>query len=427
MNAQLVCPPLPPGSNTSSASRISASSGGEPTPTCRVVTNFAELESLRDEWDRFAIARGAPIYMSFDWARVWWRFYGGQRPLRVFVFRDGPALAAIVPIYLDDLGLGPFGLRVARLVGANIPPKVFDPPVADAHAEKVWDAVIRHLLTQDRCDVLSLGPVSDEYLPAKALASAASRLSEICLPPESSREDVHTFYRLPASFDDYINSLDPKERKTRRRKLRDLDELGSAVSSTVRAPDEVGAQFEEFVRDHTAQWQAERRPGHFYSWPDALAYNRELVRVQGQLGRVRFYRLACGERCVANQYAFAFGRRLYAELPCRAYGPEWERLSLGGSSQIKLIESAIEEGFDHLESGLGHYPYKLLTGGKESAVRTFRVTNRSRWTTLRLPLYRAYAKGVQMLVLKLWYRRLAPRLPLRLRSGQPRFALDAEI
>ena len=93
-------------------------------------------------------------------------------------------------------------------------------------------------------------------------------------------------------------------------------------------------EFETFVEQHSAQWMAEGRPGHFGAWPRALEFNRELVRTQGALGRVRFSRILADDKVVSNQYVFAFGDSYFWELPARAMGPKWDRLSLGPAGVI---------------------------------------------------------------------------------------------
>src|SRR5690349_21801716 len=130
---------------------------------CRIETAFAPQDPLRSEWDRLALALVSPIYMSYDWVRLWWMYYGGNGELRVFIFFKGEDLVGIVPMYLSKVGFRPFRITVARVVGANIPPKVFNPPVLGEIAEGLWEHVMHHLFNVERCDVVSLGPVSETY------------------------------------------------------------------------------------------------------------------------------------------------------------------------------------------------------------------------------------------------------------------------
>src|ERR1035441_9174106 len=91
---------------------------------CRFETAFEGLEPFRSCWDDAVIRLGGSIYMSYDWCRTWWQFYGQGKELRIFLFTSADRVVGILPLYIDSLGWGPLRFRVARLVGANIPPKV---------------------------------------------------------------------------------------------------------------------------------------------------------------------------------------------------------------------------------------------------------------------------------------------------------------
>lgn len=391
--------------------------------TCRIDTGFDGNEELRAAWDSLAIKVGAPVYMSYDWVRLWWKFYGKSSQLRLFVFSDGHSLVGVLPFYLASVGLWPINVRVARLVGANIPPKVFNPPVVPEFSAEVWGTALRHLLIEDRCDIVSAGPLSETYAGLDGLSHAALKNGLSWATGALVERDVHTVYYLARTFDEFLAALDGKERKIRRKKLRELEAKGPIRVEVVKDPAAVEREFETFAQQHTTQWEAEGRPGHFHAWPRALEFNRELVKAHGKLGRVRFVRLLAGDQVVANQYNYAFGQKLFAELPSRAAGQEWDRLSLGCSSQVKLLETCIAEGFETMESGLGHYDYKLLLGGREHRVLTLRLHSKQTFSRVR---GRACSILRDLLVLvsqKLWYRRISPCLPKSLRSGQSEFTL----
>src|ERR1035437_3792774 len=128
---------------------------------CRLETSFATTDSLREEWDNAVIRLGGSIYMSYDWVRTWWEFYGAGKELRIFLFSSASKIVGILPLYIDSLGWGPLRFGVARLVGANIPPKVFDPAIDEEFSEKIFEAVLVQLFQEDECDLLSLGPISE--------------------------------------------------------------------------------------------------------------------------------------------------------------------------------------------------------------------------------------------------------------------------
>jgi len=385
---------------------------------CQVYESFDGLESSRGEWDQAVLDLGGTIYMTYDWARTWWRFYGAGRQLRIYQFRREGRLIGILPLYLDRIGFPGIGLTVARLVGASIPPKVFDPPIGGAFAEEIWTLVVEKLFRDEGCDVLSFGPVAAEYPATAGLAPACARMSKwVCEPQIVSRE-VQTIYYLPKTYDEYFASLDSKERKTRRKKLRELEAVHAVRTEVLDAPEQVGGEFEEFVLQHTTQWQSEGRPGHFHAWPNALDYNRALVETLGKLGRVRFYKLYGGDTVITRQYTYVLGNTLYAELPARAFGEQWDRHSLGCTSQIKLLEDAIRGGVTRMDSGLGHYEYKILTGGKETPVQVIYLHRKGASSALRIRCWQKFNELLKLCLHKVWYRKVMPRLPKAWRSGQ---------
>jgi CelD/BcsL family acetyltransferase involved in cellulose biosynthesis len=393
----------------------------------QVEDGFEGLDALRSEWDQAVQDMKGPIYMTYDWARTWWRFYGTGRNLRLFLCRAGGRIVGIVPIYLDALGVFPMRLRIARIVGACIPPKVLDPPISEAFAGLVWSEILTRLFRKDGCDIFSLGPISEHYPAAEALRKTCRQRSEAIASCRSFARDVHTVYHLPSTYEEYFGSLDRRERKVRRKTLRDLEGSWPVRMEVVRDPASVEDEFEAFADQHTRQWQKSGKPGHFHAWPDALEYNRALVRAQGPLGRVRFARLLAGDQVVANQYAFAFGKTLFAELSSRVTGEEWERFSLGGTSQVKLIEAAIGDGFERMDSGLGHYDYKILTGGRETRADVIHVLPRRAASRVQVACCRVGSALLRILLHQLWYRRIMPRLPASFRRGQSRLLLRLDF
>jgi CelD/BcsL family acetyltransferase involved in cellulose biosynthesis len=378
--------------------------------SCEVFQDFERLAPLREAWDDAVLRTGGSVYMTYDWVRLWWQFYGGTAQLRVFVFSAGGLVVAVLPLYIDTLGWGPARLRVARLVGSNIPPKVFDPPVPANMAGDLFAAVLGRLFTRERCDVLSLGPVSERHLPLSALRIACERQPGL-VGRIDALDGVHSVFRLPADMEAYYGALSKKESKNRKYYVRLLKKECDAGVDVVTDSLAVIREFELFAEQHRQQWHAEGKSGHFGAWPRALDFNRALVEAQARLGRVRFIRILANDRVIAYQYIFAFGDRYYWELPSRAVEPKWERFSLGPTGIVTMIDEGIAERMAEVEGGLGHYDYKVRLGAKEYPARTYRIVTGGLSPRMRFGAFSAIATVVRLAYHKLWYRRIAPRLP----------------
>jgi CelD/BcsL family acetyltransferase involved in cellulose biosynthesis len=376
-----------------------------------VFQDFTGLDRLRTAWDEAVRRAGGSIYMTYDWVRVWWEFYGGAAELRLFIFSAGERVVAIVPIYVDTLGWGPLRFRVARLVGANIPPKVFGPAVPASCATEVFAKVLGHLFVQEKCDVLSFGPLSELDAATQGLRTACDERADL-LAPLTVPQGVHSTYYLPADMEEYYAGLRKSERKNRRKlELRMLKKEYDTRVEVVNDPALVPEVFDHFAEQHRQQWRAEGRTGHFGAWPRALDFHRALVRAQAERGRVRFIRILADEHVIASEYVFAFEDRFYAELTSRDVDPNWDRFSLGPTSTVAILAQGISEGVQRVESGLGHYDYKVRLGATEHGALTFRIVASSFVSRARFALF-SYARScVSLAYHKLWYRRIAPRLP----------------
>jgi CelD/BcsL family acetyltransferase involved in cellulose biosynthesis len=407
----------PPRGAGSSAALSNVAGNCDCRAECDVLCRAQLTENLREPWDCLVERCGGPVYMTFDWVRTWWDFYGGRNVLRVLLYRSGESWVGVLPLYVQTFGFGPIKARVARLVGANIPPKVFNPPVDPGYARKIFAHALEHLFVVERCDLISLGPVSQEWAPGSALAESCAGAGTLVAAAAHVPWDVQTRFRLPSSFEEYLAGLSPGERKSRLKRLRHLEKQSKVTSDVVGDPSGVSVEFERFVDQHTRQWQAVGKTGHFRAWPRGLEFHRAAVQAQARLGRVRFFRMLADGKVVCNRYAYLFGGTLHSELPSREVGEPWDRLGIGAVSLLKFNESAIHEGVDVVDSGLGAYEHKTQLGGEQVQVGIWRISGRG-VRRLRAACLLAVARAVMFLFHKVWYRRLSPMTPSSAKTGQ---------
>ncbi|MCG8569834.1 MAG: hypothetical protein MJB14_06815, partial [Spirochaetes bacterium] len=51
-----------------------------------IFDSFKKVEYLKEKWDSFSISCKSPIYMSFDWCKTWWKYYGHNKELLIYIF-----------------------------------------------------------------------------------------------------------------------------------------------------------------------------------------------------------------------------------------------------------------------------------------------------------------------------------------------------
>ncbi len=385
---------------------------------CDVVPDFHSIETLREAWDATALQLDAPVCMTFDWVKTWWEHYGEGRQLRVFLFWRNHTLVSVLPLYLESFGIGPWKTVVARIVGANLPPRCVNPPVSATYAQAVLDTVQCHLFKRDRCDLLAFGPVSRLWPAFRAVETALGPSRKPLGAASYDERDVQTLFALTAEFIEALRS-----RKSVRRYLGHLARRGGVTTDFVDDQAELLNCFEAFARQHAEQWRKMGKGGHFKAWPNGHEFHRALIRRQGQLGRVRFYRILADGEMIAACYTFIFGTRVFAELSSRALEPEWERLGLGKAVVIAMCQSAAAIGALSVDGGLGHYTYKSLLGGEVVPVGMWRIV-RMHWNSrIRSFVLLKTGKLIRIMCDKIWYRRILPHLPDCIARSQSRWWL----
>jgi CelD/BcsL family acetyltransferase involved in cellulose biosynthesis len=396
--------------------------GHDASLRCEVVTDLGTITALRESWDATALALGAPACMSFDWMHAWWDHYGAGRDLRVLLFWRGSQLASMVPLYLERFGAGPWKTIVARLVGANLPPRCFDPPIDGALAGDIVGHMHRQVFIEDGGDLLSFGPLSERWFAFAPVHDAIAAAGTAAGAATFHQGGVQMLLALSPEFSEKLRTS-----KTAKRSLREMEKIAGVSTDVVSAHPDLQPAFEAFAAQHAAQWRALGRGGHFAAWPKGHEFHRTLVERQGRLGRVRIFRVRASGTLVAATYNYVFGKTLFAELTSRAVEGEWGKLGLGNAINATMFQNAISAGLSTVDLGAGDYAHKAILGAEAVPVGTWRIVGPRRANRVRSALFLKAAKMVDIVYHKLWYRRVVPRLPSWAGRSQSRFWLRFQV
>jgi len=380
--------------------------------SCTVIETYGNINQvIEEEWDGLAIQTKSSIYLTCAWSRIWWEFYGKGHSLRIFLYRCNGKLIGVMPIYIEKIRIGLITTRVARLVGAYNPPRVFDLPVVKEYAAAVGEHLARHLVGTDQCDLISIGPVSDECEAKKTLFTAVEKMTNELGIIQDVPFGVYTHFDLCSTYDAYMKTLSNSEQKNRRYYEKRLAKEYNINSVVMHEPDKIKAEMPQFTALHAVQWRNQGRPGYFNAWPQSDAFNRHLAVELARLGRTRLIKITDGETPILYEYYYIFGDCSYWQLSARIAGEQWDRLSLGATGAIALIRHTIEEGITRIEGGISHYEYKTRLGAIESNISVLRLTARKKISLLKYYLFVQLHWLYLNLYYKFWYSRIQPKLP----------------
>ncbi|HEV2902579.1 MAG TPA: GNAT family N-acetyltransferase, partial [Gaiellaceae bacterium] len=299
------------------------------------VSSEAGLAQLAGEsWDDLVRAMPRPSpFLLHSWLVEWWRHYGRGAELTVHVAYRGDRLVGALPLCTRRR----LGLRVSEFVGGTwaILGDALVAPGEDASAVAAGLAERAMAGEHDFADLFGL-PGSSRLVAA--LPQGSLRLVE--------RLDAPVF-DLGGSWDAvYTARLSSKARSERRRRMRQLERLGTVECAIARGREEIATALEEAFRVHALRWHGRRDPSGFITETGKRFHRAALLRLADEdVTRISTIRL--------EGRAVAFS--LYLQLAGRAYGltmafdPAYARYGLGAEAKLQSLEASASEGIRRVE------------------------------------------------------------------------------
>ena len=383
---------------------------------CSIYSSIDVIKINREEWDNFVQSVDGDIYLSYDWCAAWCKFYTKNRHLRIFVFRKNNIIVGLVPMFFETVRIWPIDFRLAKPIGSDFTIAIINFPVVTRLAEELFSSVFDYLLNSDGCDAVWIGPVGEKYNALQYLQFTARKSTNARGIRINSRS-IYTIFNLPSTFEEYVNSLSKRQRGNLKRDSNLIEKNFKMTVDIIRDEMFVEAEFKKFIDMHTIQWKHYNKLGHFNDWPLSIKFNTKIALLNAKYGRLRMHRLILDGRVVSYQLCYAFGNKWYWRLPARLVGDEWDRYALGRIGLIKEIESAIkEEHINEIEAGPGHYEYKIKLGGKELCLYKIFLINKNIGSYCKSIIFLAFARIINYLYYRLWFCKVAPKLPFKRRS-----------
>ena len=284
------------------------------------------------------------------WLRTWLSEFGeGCEPLFLDVGND--ELTAVAPLMRTDD-------RLTFIGDASIC-DFMDVLVAPDAGDTVYKALWRRLAAEEWSELdlwgLKEGSRTRDEIARRARAAGHSVAEET--------EAVAPRIALPASWDDYLASLNKKDRHELRRKLRRIYDGGARVELEVYEDQQsVVAAMDVFFDLHVGSRQDKTE----FMTPEMASFFRRMASVMSGLGLIRLFMLHLDGRPVAAVLCFDAGNHLY--MYNSGYDPEFSSLSVGLVSKVLCLRWAIENGKAGLDFLRGDEPYKYDLGAKDQQI-----------------------------------------------------------
>ncbi len=376
--------------------------------------SFEELAGLQEQWDELAESVGSGIFLTYDWCRIWWKYYGSKRDLKVWAFRKGEQLVGIAPLFLENIRLGPLSIRAARIVGSDHTMAQFALPIVTEHMKDVIENLADSLL-MEKWDVIHIGPIAglcDHY--DKLRESLSGAFSDAC-DISYSEDQVQTYFSVADTWDAQLAELSKNARRNIKRKCKALKKAlkhrPGALTSDFASVQNVEELFREFVDMHQKHWTKKGKLGHFGDWPDSFDFHKEMALAQIKHDRLRLMQIKWGQYNLAYEYAYKFGEKYFAFLNSRTDMKDVADAGVGTTMFAERIKKAISEDVKYVDAMRAKYDYKMRLGGKLFPMRDIYVKHKRVTSRVRVRIFRLFAKLLHLCYYKIWFTRIAPRLP----------------
>jgi CelD/BcsL family acetyltransferase involved in cellulose biosynthesis len=231
--------------------------------------------------------------------------------------------------------------------------------------EREFFTVLLDDLGQKGINRLDLGPLRpDSTVLTHLVAIAHNRGYEVLCREEGGSVELD----LPSTWDEYLATLDKKQRHEVRRKLRRLWEAGKVDYRCLEVSQEVGDFTDTFLK----LFSLSREEKANFMTTQMESFFRSLTESMAEIGLLRFGILELDALPAAMIMGFDYNDAMY--LYNSTYEPNYGYLSVGLLSKVLCIKESIQRGRRRFDFLRGSEPYKYHLGGREIRLYSCQIT-----------------------------------------------------
>ncbi len=297
------------------------------------------------------------LFVLPAWLKVWWQELGAGVELYLGTVRQREEVIGIAPLLVRE--------GKASLIGSADVCDYLDFVVAPGRESDFFGVLLNDLKAKgiNHLDLRPLRP--DSTVLTDLVGIARDRGYEVLCQPE----DVSLELDLPSTWEEYLATLDKKQRHEVRRKLRRLWEAGEVKHRCVEVSrGEVGDYTDTFLK----LFSLSRAEKANFMTPEMESFFRSLAEAMAVIGLLRFGILELDTLPAAMTVGFDYNDSHY--LYNSAYDPQYNSLSVGLLCKVLCIKESIEKGQKKWDFLKGGEPYKYQLGGQEIPLYSCQIT-----------------------------------------------------
>ncbi len=317
--------------------------------------------ALKPEWnDLVHRSRCDTLFLTWEWQSTWWKHLGeGNLLLLGFRAEDDGRLIGIAPLFQAQTDEG---TSVLYLIGCRDVSDYLDLVIEVGQEEAVYHALLDYLenevLDWDLVDMCNIPEGSQTFVRLLELAQARG------YPALVEIEDVCPIINLPSTWDDYLMSLDKKQRHEVRRKLRKAEHEAASRFVIVGPDHDLQTEMQSFINLHQMSTPEKDQ----FMDPLMQAFFFEVAQVLQDRGWLQLTFVEMDGAKAATLLNFDYGDDILVYNS--GYDPDqYRNLSPGIVVTALCIEHAIGLGRSRFDFLRGDEIYKYRFGAQDTKVR----------------------------------------------------------
>lgn len=318
------------------------------------IRTYTNINDLKDFWPKNENV--VTPFQTFTWQRLWIKHFLEKKRLQIITFWGKKLLLAIFPFFQTDNSF--------QLTGT--PPSISDyldiiwlTPDLQTQSE-AFHAFLNYLPTIYQFDNLT---ITFSHLPENSPTIEIIR----SLPFNYDiRKESVPYLTCPASWRNYLESLNQKSRHELKRKLHRLSEIPYQILYFV-SPQKIKNSFPDFIHLHKLSHQS----NSLLLNQSVQDFLHELVWEMAKENLVLLSFLEIKGNQVASALYFAHRQKLL--MYNSGFDPQWKHLSPGILLKALNLQYAIQKGFTGFDFLRGGERYKYQLGADNRYIYNIKI------------------------------------------------------
>ncbi|CAG0936896.1 hypothetical protein TFLX_05793 [Thermoflexales bacterium] len=329
---------------------------------------FAQLQP---EWNALLHNSTADTpFLTYEWQKTWSDcLCSCAGELHLLTVRDGGALLGLAPLFVvSEPNKDGKPQRLLRLIGSVDASDYLDLIAVRGREREVFEALLGTLAQLDRWDAIDLWNVPEASLTRAVLPELIAARGWKLL---DEQQVVCPIIRLPAQFDDYVQSLDKKDRHELRRKLRRAEATEGVSWYAITGQDHTH-DLDEAAEAFITLLMKSRSDKSEFMTDDMRRFFHQMIHATHAGGFLHLAFLEVNGVKAATYLSFDYNqKRLVFNSGLETEG--FQSLSAGIVLAARIIDEAIQLGYSEFDFLRGDEEYKYRFGAKDTWIYHLKV------------------------------------------------------